>query len=105
VRERRRRTTHSIRELLLSITPNTVPGKPLAPAAAEGGAPSERPAGEPRLPVAEAERVIDPACAATIDLAKALKATYPGRVYYFCSVSDRDEFVRDPSAYLKKRGK
>ena len=83
---------------------HTMPAKPSAPAAV-GGAPSERPAGEPRLPVAEAERVIDPACAASIDLAKAPKATYQRKVYYFCSASDRDEFVKDPSAYLKKRGK
>jgi len=60
---------------------------------------------EPRLPVAEAERVVDPACAATIDLAKAPKATYQRKVYYFCSAADRDEFVKDPAAYLKKRDK
>ena len=68
-------------------------------------APAEAPPDEPRLPVAEAERVVDPACAATIDLAKAPKATYQRKVYYFCSTADRDEFVRDPAAYLKKRSK
>ena len=57
------------------------------------------------LPVTEAERVIDPACAATIDLVNAPKATYQRKVYYFCSAADRDEFVKDPAAYLKKRGK
>ena len=62
-------------------------------------------ANAPRLPVAEAERVIDPACAATIDLVNAPKATYQRKVYYFCSAADRDEFVKDPAAYLKKRGK
>jgi len=25
-------------------------------------------------------------------------------VYYFCSTADRDEFVKDPAAFLKKRG-
>jgi YHS domain-containing protein len=59
---------------------------------------------EPRLPVKEPERVIDPACAGTIDLVNAPRATYQRRVYYFCSVADRDEFVQDPAAYLKKRG-
>jgi YHS domain-containing protein len=57
------------------------------------------------LPVTEAERVVDPACATTIDLVNAPKATYQRKVYYFCSTADRDEFVRDPAAYLKKRGK
>jgi YHS domain-containing protein len=67
-------------------------------------APRDRGPGEPRLPVNEAERVIDPACVATIDLVNAPKATYQRRVYYFCSTSDRDEFVKDPVAYLKQRG-
>jgi YHS domain-containing protein len=52
----------------------------------------------------QVERVIDPACAATIDLVKAPRATYQGKVYYFCSTNDRDEFVKDPAGYLKKRG-
>ncbi len=65
----------------------------------------ESAANEPRLPVTEAERVIDPACAATINLAAAPKATYQRKVYYFCSAADRDEFLKDPAVYLKKRGK
>src|SRR5919106_1775703 len=64
-----------------------------------------RPQRHPRLPVVETERVIDPACAATIDLVNAPRATYQRKVYYFCSTADRDEFVKDPAAYLKKRGK
>jgi YHS domain-containing protein len=81
--------------------------KEKASAHAPGGAtaPAEHGPGEPRLPVVEAERVIDPACAATIDLVNAPKATYQRKVYYFCSAADRDEFVKDPAAYLKKRGK
>jgi YHS domain-containing protein len=62
------------------------------------------PAGEPKLPVMEAERVIDPTCAATIDVVRAPKATYQRKVYYFCSTADRDEFVRDPPGFIKKRG-
>jgi YHS domain-containing protein len=58
-----------------------------------------------RVPVPEAERVMDPACAATVDLVTAPKATYQRKVYYFCSAEDRDQFVKDPAAYLKKRGK
>ena len=59
---------------------------------------------EPRLPVLEAERVFDPACAATIDVINAPRATYQGRVYYFCSAMDRDLFVKDPAAFIKSRG-
>jgi YHS domain-containing protein len=81
------------------------PSKPSAPTRAGAPTPTEHGASEPRLPVAEAERVIDPACAGTIDLVNAPKATYQRKVYYFCSAADRDEFVKDPAAYLKKRGK
>jgi YHS domain-containing protein len=79
--------------------------KPAAPARGGAATRTEPSAGAPRLPVNEAERVIDPACAATIDLVNAPKATYQRKVYYFCSTADRDEFVKDPAAYLKKRGK
>ena len=76
-----------------------------APGAKRETAPQPpRPAGEPRLPVVEVERVIDPACAAKIDLLNAPRATFQGKVYYFCSTRDRDDFVKDPAAYLKKRG-
>jgi YHS domain-containing protein len=54
--------------------------------------------------VIPAERVIDPVCAQTLDLTTAARATYLGKVYYFCSPADRDEFLKDPTAYLKKRG-
>jgi YHS domain-containing protein len=84
---------------------HTMPAKPAASATGAGTSSPEHAAGEPRLPVAEAERVIDPVCAATIDLVKAPRAIYQRKVYYFCSASDRDEFVKDPAAYLKKRGK
>jgi len=84
---------------------HAMPAKPSAPTPDTGRATPEQSHGAPRLPVTEAERVIDPACAATIDLATAPKAIYQRYVYYFCSVSDRDEFVKDPPTYLKKRGK
>ena len=79
--------------------------KPSAPAAGAASTSKEESTAEPRLPVVAAERVIDPACAATIDLVNAPKATYQRKVYYFCSAADRDEFVKDPPAYLKKRGR
>jgi len=86
-------------------TPPAPTAKPAAPARGGAARRTDPGAGEPRLPVDEAERVIDPACAATIDLVNAPKATYQRKVYYFCSAADRDEFVKDPAAYLKKRGK
>jgi len=86
------------------VAPQPSPAAPAAGAKRETAPQPQRPAGEPRLPVAEAERVIDPACAAKIDLVNAPRATFQGKVYYFCSTRDRDDFVKDPSAYLKKRG-
>ena len=80
--------------------------QPAAAAPVRAGRPAaEAPSAEPRLPVVAAERVIDPACAATIDVLNAPRATYQGKVYYFCSAADRDAFVNDPAAYLAKRGK
>jgi YHS domain-containing protein len=86
-------------------TPEPAKAPSTARPANERAAPSTAVAGEPRLPVTEAERVIDPACTATIDLVNAPKATYQRKVYYFCSASDRDAFVKDPGGYLAKRGK
>lgn len=81
--------------------------KPAAPAAPMdhskmpmGG--SESRPGDAKLPVTPVERVMDPACPAA-DTRTAPKATYQGKVYYFCSPNDRDEFQKDPAAYLKKR--
>jgi YHS domain-containing protein len=84
-----------------AMPPQTTPTRPAAKETPAAAAP---PAGEPRLPVTGAERVIDPACAGTIDLVNAPKATYERKVYYFCSTTDRDEFIKDPAAYVKKRG-
>ena len=59
--------------------------------------------GNAKLPVMPLEKVVDPRCAKTIDLKTAPKATFEGKVYYFCSTADRDRFRSDPAAYLKKR--
>ena len=40
----------------------------------------------------------------SVKLKDIANATYQGKVYYFCSVADREEFLKDPAAYLKKRG-
>jgi len=68
--------------------------KPAAPLSSPGGG---------KLPVAMAERVADPACPENVGQATAPKVVYERKVYYFCSAKDRDEFRRDPAAYLKKR--
>lgn len=89
------------------IMPAAAPAPTAAPA---GSSPTAEtapasPPGDPRLPVVQAERVIDPACAATIDLVNAPRATYQGKVYYFCSTADQEEFLRDPQAYLQRRAR
>ena len=58
--------------------------------------------GELKLPVTMAERIADPACPDNVGQATAPKAVYERKVYYFCSAKARDEFRRDPVAYLKK---
>jgi YHS domain-containing protein len=80
------------------------PATPPPTGAARPAVPNEPARTEPRLPVVEAERVIDPACSAKIDVTTAPRATYQGKVYYFCSAADRDTFLKDPAAYLQKRG-
>jgi YHS domain-containing protein len=80
------------------------PPSPARRAPAAPVVPASPPPGDPKLPVVLAERVIDSACAATMNLTTAPRASYQGKVYYFCSSADRDEFVKDPPAYLKTRG-
>ena len=66
---------------------------------------TDKPAATPgnaKLPVMPLERVLDPRCAKTIDLETAPRATFEGKVYYFCSTADRDRFRKNPAAYLKK---
>ena len=57
---------------------------------------------EAMLPVMMAERIADPACPDNVGQASAPKAVYELKVYYFCSTGARDEFRKDPAAYLKK---
>ena len=77
--------------------------QPAAPGTRSETAPApQRPTAQPRFPVAEAERVVDPACAAKIDLVDGPRATYQGKVYYLCSTADRDAFVKDPASYLRR---
>lgn len=59
-------------------------------------------AGDAKLPVMMAERIADPACVGNVGQATAPKAVLERKVYYFCSTAARDEFRKDPAAYLKK---
>ena len=46
---------------------------------------------------------LDPArlmCPAGFDPARAPSATYEGKLYYFCSIEDRDKFLTDPKMSL-----
>jgi YHS domain-containing protein len=57
----------------------------------------------PKLPVLAPERIADPACPKNVTDPKAPKAVYQRKVYYFCSIADRDQFRKGPAAYLKRR--
>ncbi len=48
------------------------------------------------------KKVKDPVCGMEIDTKSAAgKATYKGKTYYFCSVSEKAEFEKNPAKYLK----
>ena len=49
-----------------------------------------------------APRIADPACPDNVGQATAPKAVYERKVYYFCSTRTRDDFRKNPAAYLKK---
>lgn len=43
----------------------------------------------------------DPVCGMEVDEARApAKATYKGETFYFCSDDCRDQFLRNPDAYV-----
>ena len=48
------------------------------------------------------QKVKDPVCGMEIDAKKAAaRATYKGKTYYFCSVSEKEQFEKDPAKYVK----
>jgi Cu+-exporting ATPase len=61
-----------------------------------GGAMSEKSSGG-----AAAGKVVDPVCHMEVDPAKAPKATYNGKTYYFCSEAEKGQFEKNPGAYVK----
>jgi YHS domain-containing protein len=52
---------------------------------------------------ATAAKVIDPVCGMEVDPATALKATYAGKTYYFCSEDEKVKFEKDPERYVQKK--
>ncbi|MEO8348790.1 MAG: YHS domain-containing protein [Acidobacteriota bacterium] len=51
---------------------------------------------------ATAAKVIDPVCGMEVDPATALKATYAGKTYYFCSEDEKAKFQKNPEQYTRK---
>jgi Cu+-exporting ATPase len=43
----------------------------------------------------------DPVCGMTIDTKDAPKSEFKGKTYYFCSISDKQEFDKAPASYIK----
>jgi len=50
-----------------------------------------------------ADKAIDPVCGLVVEKNEALSFPYKSQKYYFCSVRDRDAFIKDPESYLRKR--
>ena len=44
----------------------------------------------------------DPVCGKEVGTSAAHRATYQGKTYYFCSRADRERFLSDPAAYVKR---
>jgi YHS domain-containing protein len=51
---------------------------------------------------ATAAKVMDPVCGMEVDPATALKATYAGKTYYFCSEDEKAKFQKNPEQYTRK---
>jgi YHS domain-containing protein len=48
--------------------------------------------------------VVDPVCKMKIDESKAAgKSDYKGQTYYFCALSCKQKFDKEPEKYLAKR--
>lgn len=76
----------------------------LAPCMAASGATMDHAAmGHQRPAPAPLKEAIDPVCGMKVDPKTAPQATFEGKTYYFCSASDRDQFVKDPKKFLGKK--
>jgi YHS domain-containing protein len=50
-----------------------------------------------------AARLADLTCRPRVDPDTAPRATYLGKAYYFCTIADRDVFLKAPAKYLESR--
>ncbi len=48
---------------------------------------------------------IDPVCGMEVDTGSGLRTDVRGNIYYFCSASDRDTFLKNPEKYIKKEAR
>jgi YHS domain-containing protein len=44
---------------------------------------------------------LDPVCGMTVKTADSPKSEFKGKTYYFCSISDKQEFDKAPASYIK----
>ncbi|MEW5975830.1 MAG: YHS domain-containing protein [Acidobacteriota bacterium] len=66
------------------------------------GSQKEKPKQKTETTQKTAQKVKDPVCGMGIDIKSAPgKSTYQGQTYYFCSVSEKEQFDKEPAKYVK----
>lgn len=74
----------------------------LAFSAAEEASQKKRPESKATAGQKASQKVKDPVCGMEIDTKEAAgKSTYKGKTYYFCAVSEKEQFEKDPAKYVK----
>ena len=48
---------------------------------------------------------VDPVCGMTVETKTAQKTEYKGKTYYFCSVEDKNDFLKAPDKFIAKNDK
>jgi len=62
----------------------------------------ETPEAKPATGQKASQKVKDPVCGMEIDSkSAAAKSTYKGKTYYFCSASEKEQFEKEPTKYVK----
>ena len=51
------------------------------------------------------KEALDPVCGMTVNTADSPKSDFKGKTYYFCSISDKQEFDKAPASYIKTEKK
>lgn len=71
------------------------------PATEETGK-KEKPESKAATGQKSSRKVKDPVCGMEIDSkSAAAKSTYKGKTYHFCSVSEKEEFEKEPAKFVK----